>query len=478
MRTAKVVALGLLVGLLVGVGAWVDAGPTYDQIVLSDNPTAYWRFEEANTGLPAADSATGDGAQNGAYNGTAALVPGIVGQGLDVTPTGVGVGGGWVQAGGVNTAEQLTVEVWAKSDTANWNAFGWLASARVNDGFIVHSSPGGRTWQSYVLDSGGGFQQIGGQTPADIQGWHHYVVTYDESANTGVMYFDGVRVVRNGGMNRNRSASSTMTVWLGRDSTLGGADREGDGKLDEAAVYTSALNGVQVRKHYQAALGQPYFTGARFTGPGELDLDGIFPYAIDIGDTSGNTVATIGQATFTGENVAGFSISSDSLLGAWGTKPDYGSTPEDDALENMMHSIRYDSAGNVIQTAVQIDMDLPNLSFPYKLQLIFSENDPFLSSPGLRSFDITVEGVSLLDEFDTLEIQQAWSGTPAAGAVLTYEFWPTDSQLNILITNGSFYANRDTPINALTLEMVIPEPTTMTLLGLGALIAARRRRRK
>jgi hypothetical protein len=88
-----------------------------------------------------------------------------------------------------------------------------------------------------------------------------------------------------------------------------------------------------------------------------------------------------------------------------------------------------------------------------------------------------VEGEKLLDEYDILEVQQAWSGTPGAGAILTYQFRPSDSQLNILLTNGAFYANRDTPINAITLEMVIPEPGSVVLLGLGAAALARLRRR-
>ncbi len=122
--------VGLVFVLTCGWFGWAGpawAGITYDQVILGDNPTAYWRFEESSTSQPAADWATADGAQNGVYTGTASLGPGIVGGALYVTPGGTE--GGYVRADNVNITRAFTFEAWVRSETSNWNTWGWIASA-------------------------------------------------------------------------------------------------------------------------------------------------------------------------------------------------------------------------------------------------------------------------------------------------------------------------------------------------------------
>ena len=82
--SVRVAAIAFVLGFALSTAASVQAALTYEQVILSDSPTAYWRFEESSTGLPAADTATGDGAQDGSYatagSGTVSLMSGKVGQ--------------------------------------------------------------------------------------------------------------------------------------------------------------------------------------------------------------------------------------------------------------------------------------------------------------------------------------------------------------------------------------------------------------
>lgn len=475
------------VAVTAGLAAWisaarpVQAGPTYADTILADNPVGFWQFEEANTGQPAADSAPAGGAQDGAYQGTASLVPGgIVGQAVNVDPA---ASGGEVYAAGVPMTASFSAETWAKSDTSTWNAYGWMPDERGANGFLLHPDMGGTSWRGFIVNNTGGFEQIGSSTVPNIQQWHYYALTYDDGTHVGRMYRDGSLVAQKTGTTSVRDASSTVNVDMGRDDGMTGFDRKGDGSLDEVAVYNANLTADQVWEHYaRGAVPQMLDAGAwKFEGAGDLDLQGQFVYAVDVGDTSGSTVATIGDATFTGEAVAGVSIASENLLTAWGAQPEFGSSPEDDALEAMMHSIRYDSRGNGAMPGVQLDLDV-HPGWKYKLQLIFSENDPSLSEPGGRSFDIQIEGDTIIDEFDSLAVTGPWFGSATGrGSVLTRElFGPADGQLNILLAAGSTLGNGDAILNAFTLEQVLPEPSSLGLLLLGgglALLRLRRRRR-
>lgn len=469
----------LAFGFVLCAAATVQAGLSYEQVIMADNPAAYWRFEESSTALPAADTATADGAQNGAYFGTAALGTGKVGQGLLVTPANPI--GGYMRADNVTITQAFTVEVWARSNTPTWEAWGWIASSRNANGFIIHprvaAAPGTREWNGYAVTSSTGFPQIGAYVPADIQDWHHYVISYD-GANNGRMYFDGALVVNNMGFSSARAASSLISVYAGNDGGLTGVDRRGNGAVDEVAVYNSALSADQVATHYYAT------TGARaFSGPGDLDLTGDFQYAVNVGYTSASTVGTIRDATFTGEGVAGVLVQSENLIyPAWGTKPEYGSSAEDNLLEDIMRSIRYDSSGTTTLPGVQITLDVTP-GQKYKLQLLISENAG--TARGGRSFNIKVDNAAgewetLLANLDPLGPTGPWSGQPTEGTVFTYHFFARGDTFKVLLDPGVMFANHDAILNAFTLERV-PEPSTFVIFGLGAALLAplgwRRRRR-
>ncbi len=431
------------------------AGITYEATVLADGPVGYWRFEETTALDPVADSAPAGGAQDGAYGGTAALDPlGRVGQAMRVTPGG---GTGGFADVPVPITASFTAEAWVKSATASYNANGWMPNRRSANGFFMHPNENSTAFRGFVVSSSGGSSQVAQVGVENIQLWHHYVVTYDDATKTGRVLIDGIEMGSSTFPGLVRDPSADISVSIGRDTySPGSADRQGDGWLDEVAVYQSPLAADALERHFLVGISPDWYDAGlrRFAGPGDLDLDGQMVYAVALGDGSAATLGTIRDATFTGEGVAGVSVSADSALGAWGTRPDYGPTAEDDVLATAMHSVRYDSGANA--TLDRVDVGLSVIpSATYKVQMLFSENDPNVL-PGQRLFDVAVEETGLsFDEFDARYAQgPTVGGAPTRGIVVTQEAYASDPQLNLSVLRGSTGTNQDPILGGVTLELL------------------------
>ncbi|MEX2212784.1 MAG: LamG-like jellyroll fold domain-containing protein, partial [Phycisphaeraceae bacterium] len=412
----------------------------------------------------------GNGAQNGVYNGTASIISGgIVGKGVDVTPANPL--GGDVTVAGVLVTNNISVEAWIKADTATWTANGWGPNARGANGFLIHPDLGNNTWRGFIVNNAGVFTQIG-QVAAPIinDQYHHYAITFDDATDTGRMYFDGVLVATNAGMALTRDANAAITVVTGRDTAGATVDRRGDGQFDEVAIFNASLAGDRVKAHYMAGKG---FTS--FASASDLDLQGKFAYALNIGQGGSGSAGTVMGLEFTGDGVAGATVQAEStIFPAWGPKPEYGPDASNNALENIMHSIRFDSNANAALPGILVDLAV-DVGANYKLQLLFSENG--FTAPNNRTFDIEIEGAIIVNDGEVLAATGGWSGNPTIGGVFTYEFIATDSVLNIRLLNGGSLGNRDPILNALTLENTTPtpEPASLALLGMSAFALLRRR---
>jgi hypothetical protein len=216
--------------------------------------------------------------------------------------------------------------------------------------------------------------------------------------------------------------------------------------------------------------------------PGEgLDFQGNFAYAIDFADANMGGGQTIGNATFTpwhatpgATNVA---QNTDSSVFQAGT------TADDAALKSVVDTGRWAGDTNNITSDLTVQ---PGRQ--YLLQLIFQEGWN-ATAPGIREFNIDVEGVRLATDFDITEITGAqlrnMAATPQVnvanplGAFLRYQFTAgdRDNTLNIVLSHGAI----DNPrIEALTLE-IVPEPATLATLGVLLVscgLATRRGRRR
>ena len=205
------------------------------------------------------------------------------------------------------------------------------------------------------------------------------------------------------------------------------------------------------------------FTGGDL-GEG-LDLEGTFAYAVD---TNGSGSTIVRGLTFTDEAGApsGYSTSAPTTFNT-GT-PNYGATADDNALETITPTGRFNSG---FGSNFTIDLDDLSPNNTYKLQLIWHE--PNLTAVGLREMDVLIEGGLAADDLDLFALGSEPNN--GVGVVLTELFTATagNTVLNIAIndvTNEGFF-------NALTLERVgaIPEPSTGLLILFGTVVAATRR---
>jgi hypothetical protein len=214
--------------------------------VLADSPLGYWRLEETS-GTVAADSSghVADGAYLGGprLGGTGAF-PGSRAVDFDGVDDRIEVAG----AKAPNPAK-LTVELFAKSKTPTWNAWGFLASKR--NAFVLSPEQGSKAILFYVFyTAAGSFQNVRWLPPAqfDIQQWHHYAASFD--GQTLRLYADG-KEVASAPATGSAIAPDSGPLTLGQDE--GWANRYGNALIDEAAIYGSALPASRIAAHHAAA---------------------------------------------------------------------------------------------------------------------------------------------------------------------------------------------------------------------------------
>lgn len=200
-----------------------------------------------------------------------------------------------------------------------------------------------------------------------------------------------------------------------------------------------------------------------------LDLEGKFLYAVNVGGPGG---FSIGNAIFTADTATpGLTLRAENHIPNWGAAPNFGATANDNNLETVMHSIRW-VATTLGGQGDLLSLDLEGLvpGLPHRLQLLFDERG------SARGFDVTINGILVADDFNPGLL--AGLNDPTLGAVLTYDFIADADTLSILLDGySSPFGDHNPILQGFTLE-VIPEPTTLALLGLGALALARRRRRR
>jgi hypothetical protein len=134
----------------------------------------------------------------------------------------------------------MTAEIWAKSDNATWNDFGYLISRR--NQFIIHPQQSSTEVYFYIFS--GGYQSVN-LTPASITGFNQYVLTY----NAG-----DLRAYLNGSLGANSTVSSPILSYAG-DTYIGKDDflaRYLDGNVGAVRLYNRALSAAEITQNYNA----------------------------------------------------------------------------------------------------------------------------------------------------------------------------------------------------------------------------------
>ena len=167
-------------------------------------------------------------------------------------------------------------------------------------------------------------------------------------------------------------------------------------------------------------------TTGTFTGadPGAgLDFTSTFLYAINVGAPGGQQ---IGDATFTSDDrTAGVTVVAQNVIAVWTQGAgqgavDFGNTPADDALEDLMASIRWSASPTPLTITLTVT---PGVE--YRLQMMFHEQCC------ARGFDVFTDGVQIVDEYSPQRDQGGLTGGGRPGAFINYDFIPRRGEVTV-----------------------------------------------
>ena len=269
----------------------------YGSAVYGGDPLIYWRLGET-AGTTADDAGPAD--NDGTYSGSVTRGLGGAVSGTANTSARFGDGAGVASNAQFNNPSTYTVETWFNTTTTQGGKLVGFGNQQTgqsgsydrhlymqDDGALVF---GTYTGQLNTVTSAPGFND---------GAWHHAVAT---QSSAGIrLYVDGTLV----GTNPQTSAQDYSGYWrAGGDTTWGSSSPWFDGRLDEVAIYNSALTASTVAQHYQIGSGTPApntlpvasftATGGQLSGSFDAsassDSDGtIASYAWNFGDTETGT---------------------------------------------------------------------------------------------------------------------------------------------------------------------------------------------
>lgn len=240
------------------------AVPKYKAAVLGSVPALYWRLGET-VGTTAADT-SGNG-NTGTYTGTYTLGQSSL-LSSDSSDASVSVGSasasGYIQSSYSApwvAGSKVSIECWAKwtaqgdADTTNGGA-GIFATAGTNTHLYLTintqasaSGSAGDVWFTPDrLSASPACTWTGATTKA---GTHHYVLTFDEAADTAELFVDGVSKGTKT-VTTAYSTAETQTFKAGDDGLT-----QWQGLVDEVAVYTRILSAAEIQQHFYAGATGP-----------------------------------------------------------------------------------------------------------------------------------------------------------------------------------------------------------------------------
>lgn len=221
---------------------------TYSDEVLADNPVGYWRLEEIS-GTTCSDEV---GAYPGTLTGGNLDTEGAVGSGvsLDGVDDLIAADGGEVAGGSSWTFELWVQDIGEAGATSGATLISEADSAAGSSlAQLQLNSPSAGDWKLYFRDDSGTALQVADTSGVWDDGeWHHLVGVND--AGTVSIYQDG-QFVDGGPAPTGAFVFDTRTFGAIRRDT---PSNYANVKLDEIAVYDTALSATRVQAHYDASV--------------------------------------------------------------------------------------------------------------------------------------------------------------------------------------------------------------------------------
>jgi hypothetical protein len=219
----------------------------YRNEVMNDGPRAYWRLGESSGGT-AIDQTTNQN-HGGYQQGVQLGVSGAIGGDADTAVSFDGIDD-YLSApstASLNLTSAATVEAWVKrSKGSDWQVLvGKPGNGESRlENYALWINPSNRLVGFF--GNGTTYASVTSVDPIDTS-WHHVVVTYSNQAR---LYIDGV-------LNAQQPANVSLTA---NSQPLNVARANDDsfhfgGRLDEVAIYGTALSATRIQTHYQTGVG-------------------------------------------------------------------------------------------------------------------------------------------------------------------------------------------------------------------------------
>jgi hypothetical protein len=216
---------------------WRSCGSDYAQTVLADSPASFWRLGE-KSGTTAADER---GSNPGVYNNGVLLGSSGALSGNPNTSVTFDGSNDYVGFANPSVTGPFTLELWAyvsgpgSTGSTIWDTLiGYDYTHRI---LVRPTNPA-----LLLTQFDGNFYSV---TGIGLNAWHHIVYTFDGS--TERFYTDGAE---------NGSHATTKPTWQAAFK-LGAYDLANymfKGRIDEFALYRTALTPAQVQRHYLAGV--------------------------------------------------------------------------------------------------------------------------------------------------------------------------------------------------------------------------------
>ena len=223
----------------------------YRDEVLANNPVAYWRLGESSGATAQDETANNiDGTYSGPTLGQAGALNGDANTSVLFTAPGPQ----YIDIANFSTFTTVTVEAWVYRTGAvasRESIVSYKEGDPTNCGFVLGLNEDGVSqYPRIYVNVDGGWQFAEQATAVPVSAWTHLAATYD--GTNVLLYRNGTQVAITPTVGN--MLQCTQGTRIGNRAPGGAQNYQFPGRIDEVAIYGSALSADRIQTHYQAGI--------------------------------------------------------------------------------------------------------------------------------------------------------------------------------------------------------------------------------